>query len=590
MILSGRSYVFLFEALSETWARQRLTGMTDSQDNTTDISARLELTEQTLTACIEDGRQDVVARFSMLTESQRHELARESWRIGLIAVLTAHASAQEAKLADVGKTLIEDVERQLRVYIERNEQGIKNVLDRFFDPKDGQVTERLHAFVSDRGVLANKLQEFVGGEGSVLAQTLSRQVGENSPLLKRLSPTESEGVIQLLEKKVGEALAANRAEVANALDPLCEGGAVARFLAKLQEDLKKAEGEQSKQLAKALAALDQNDESSLLSRLLKESRDSQDTLRKALNPQSPDSPLGTVRKTIEELLEQRLGRHEQRLETLQKSQHDFQTELRTVVARLDERREQLAKSTHGGSKFEDQVIAFLGRIVPTGTCMVEATSERVGLRKHCKKGDAVVQFTEESTFAGARMVVEAKRDRSYQVGDALAELDEAMDNRGATTGVFVIARASAPATFPPFARFGRKLLVVWDPENEVSSGLLHGALVAGLALAQSKKTIADQGDISALADVEQRLFKEVERLAKMDAEATKISASAGKIRDEVRKATAALDRVVTKAKSTLRALNVELDDEAAECATPIVAPGYEPGAGAKELGRAPAAE
>jgi hypothetical protein len=342
--------------------------MNESQYEAADISARLELTGKTLKACLEDGRSDVVARFSALTDTQRHGLARESWRIGLSAVLNAHASAQEAKLADVGKTLIADVDRQLRAYIERQELGIKSVLDRFFDPKDGQVTERLHAFVSDKGVLASRLQEFVGGEGSVLAQTLSRQVGENSPLLKRLSPTESEGVIQLLEKKVAEALAANRAEVARALDPLCEGGAVARFLGKLQDDLKKADGEQSEQLAKALAALDQNDETSLLSRLMKESRDSQDTLRKALNPQSPDSPLGTVRKTIEELLEQRLGRHEQRLEALQKSQSEFQTELRTVVARLDERREQLARSTHGGSKFEDQVLDFLGRVVPTGTC------------------------------------------------------------------------------------------------------------------------------------------------------------------------------------------------------------------------------
>ena len=37
------------------------------------------------------------------------------------------------------------------------------------------------------------------------------------------------------DSAVAEALAANRAEVARALDPLCEGGAVARFLGKLQE-------------------------------------------------------------------------------------------------------------------------------------------------------------------------------------------------------------------------------------------------------------------------------------------------------------------------------------------------------------------
>ena len=122
---------------------------------------------------------------------------------------------------------------QLEQHLARQQAGIKAVLDRFFDPKDGQVTERLHAFVADKGVLATKLNEFLGGDGSVLAQTLARQVGENSPLLKRLSPTESEGVVQLLERQVKAALAAHQKEVARALDPAAEGTPVARFLALL---------------------------------------------------------------------------------------------------------------------------------------------------------------------------------------------------------------------------------------------------------------------------------------------------------------------------------------------------------------------
>lgn len=576
--------------LSDNGGAQRLKGMTHSSLLGPEILPLVKLSENCVTAQLEDRRIDVVGRFELLTPEQQRELARESWRIGLSAVLTAHATAQEAKLADVGKTLLADLDHQLQGHTQRQEQEMKKVLDRFFDPNDGQVTERLKAFVSDKGVLASLLREFVGGDGSVLAQTLSRQVGENSPLLKRLSPTESGGIVQLLERKVAEALASSRAEVAKTLDPLSEDGAVARFLAKLQDDLKKAEGEQSEQLIKALAALDQNNEQSLISRLLKESRESQETLRKALNPQLPDSPLGAVRKTLEEVLEQRLGRQEQRLEALQKSQHEFHVELQAAVTRLDTRREELARSTHGGTVFEEQVLAFLGKVVPQGLCTVETTGNRAGLTKNCKKGDAVVTFAEDSAFAGARMVVEAKRDQTYQVGDALSELDEAMANRGAATGVFVISKASAPANFPSFARYGRKLLVVWNPEDEISSGLLHGALVAGLALAQGKKSLADDGDIIAPADVERRLVVEIERLAKMDTEASTIAGAAAKIRDEVRKGSAALERVVKNAKSTLRALNVELHDDAAEVASPILAPAYVPGGEANDVVSASAAE
>jgi hypothetical protein len=551
--------------------------MSESKFSAPEIVSHVELSDSALKACLEDSRSDVLARFTALAPAQQEQLARESWRIGLSAVLTAHASAQEAKLADVGRTLVEDMGSQLEQHLERQQAGIKAVLDRFFDPKDGQVTERLLAFVADKGVLASKLNEFLGGDGSVLAQTLARQVGENSPLFKRLSPTESEGIVQLLERQVKAALAANRDDVAKALDPAAEGTPVARFLSKLQKELKEAGGAQSEQLAKALAALDQNDERSLVSRLVRESRASQESLRKALNPQAPDSPLGIVRKTLEELLEQRLGRQEQRLEALQKAQSEFQLELCTAVARLETRKSERASNPQGGDDFEGKVLEFLTHAAPAGTCMVEATGNTTGTIKGSKVGDAVVRFTEESAFFGSAMVVEAKRNRTYQVGDALSELDTAMRNRAATTGLFVLAKTSAAPTFPRFARYGSKLLVVWDADDEVSNGLLHGAIIAGLALAQRKSAVRDSGDINALADIENRLLKEVERLEKMDSEAEKIGKSASKIRDEVRKATAELRRVADKGKATLRALQVEVHEEQVEVDSPIVADGYDPG-------------
>jgi hypothetical protein len=194
---------------------------------------------------------------------------------------------------------------------------------------------------------------------------------------------------------------------------------------------------------------------------------------------------------------------------------------------------------------------------------------RTGVRPNCKVGDVVVRFTEESAFKGSGLVIEAKRDKSYSVGHALDELTTAMANRGAETGLFVLASSAAPPGFPRFARYGSRLVVLWDSDDPVSDGLFEGAIVAGLALAQRKKTAADPGDIQALADVEQRLVKELERLDKVEKSATSIRNHADKISEEVRKAGNALERVITKAKATLTALNVELRDEEVEAASPI---------------------
>ncbi len=80
------------------------------------------------------------------------------------------------------------------------------------------------------------MARFLAPEHGALAQTLARELGENSVLLKRLSPTDSEGVVFLLEAKLREALAESQVEVARALDPIAEDGAVARFLRALREE------------------------------------------------------------------------------------------------------------------------------------------------------------------------------------------------------------------------------------------------------------------------------------------------------------------------------------------------------------------
>jgi hypothetical protein len=149
-------------------------------------------------------------------------------------------------------------------------QTIASVLAKYFDPTDGQVSQRLEAFVADQGALAQLLGRHLGPQNSMLAETLARQVGERSELFRKLSPTESDGLVKVLEGQLREVMSQGHGELVKALDPLAEDGAVARFLRSLREELKSADEDRAGQLAKAMAALDANDENSLLSRLVRE--------------------------------------------------------------------------------------------------------------------------------------------------------------------------------------------------------------------------------------------------------------------------------------------------------------------------------
>lgn len=520
---------------------------------------------------LRDRRPDSITLFGDLDEPARDQLAHDAWAIGLRALANAHQAAQESKLKDVGAALLGDIDKQLKVYVEQQQQTIGAVLTRYFDPKDGQVTQRLSAFVDDHGVLARQLDKYLGPQNSVLATELAKQVGETSPLFKKLSPTDSTGLVKVLETQLRAVMGEGHAELVRALDPLAEDGAVARFLKSLREELKGADEDRQKQLSAALAALDANDEQSLLSRLVRETERSRRAVLSAVNPEDPQSPMALLKASLSKLLQEQSTAQLALVKRQEERQVQFEKEVREALVRIETKRTQELKTTRGGLVFEDAVLAFVRKATEGAPCMFDATGATAGVGRS-KKGDAVVRFTEESAFAGAGVVFEAKRVENYSVQKALDELDAARKNRDAAAGVFVMARSHASDTFPRFARYGNNVLVVWDAEDPFTDAYLHAAILLGVGLVTRTKTTGDAGDIAALHDIEKRIEDEIGRLEKMEKHSEAIRKNVDGISDEIRKAQKKLDLLLRNARSTLTALNVEVTDEATEIESPIVLP------------------
>ena len=520
---------------------------------------------------LRDRRPDSLSLFGELDEAGRTQCAHDAWVIGLRALANAHAAAQESRLKDVGIALLGDIDRQLRVYVEQQQQTIGAVLTRYFDPKDGQVTQRLSAFVDDQGVLARLLEKYLGPQNGVLAEALAKQVGETSPLFKKLNPTDSTGLVKMLEAHLRTVMGEGHAELVRALDPLAEDGAVARFLRSLREELQDADEDRQRQLSAALAALDANDEQSLLSRLVRETHRARQDVLAAVNPGVPSSPMALLKSSLTKLLQDQSTAQLALAKRQEERQLQFEKEVREALVRIETKRMQDHKTTRGGILFEDAVLAFVRSATQGAPCVFEATGASAGVGRS-KKGDAVVRFTQESAFAGAGVVFEAKREAGYSVQKALDELDAARKNRDAVAGVFVMARSHASEVFPRFARHGSNVLVVWDDQDPTTDAYLHAAVLLGVGLVTRTKTAGDAGDITALRDVESRVEGEISRLEKMEKHSDAIRKHVEGMSDEIRKGHKALDLLLRKAQSTLRALNVELLDEATEVANPISLP------------------
>jgi hypothetical protein len=535
------------------------------------ISVSVETAPEAVVVEVTDTRNDTIALLTSLNQSQREALSVDAWRIGLRALASAHSQAQESRLEDVGQSLVRGFEQQLKLHVESQQQTLSSLLAKYFDPSDGQVSVRLADFVSNEGALAKFLSGFLAPQNSVLAEALAKQLGESSPLLKKLSPTDSEGVVKQVERQIQSVLENSRSELALALDPLAPNGAVAKFLRQLREELKAADEGFSQQLDVALAALNANDENSLLSRLIRETDRARESLMRAVNPDVADSPLAVLKASIEKLLQEHARSNEQLLRDQREHQVALERAVNEALARLDARRSVTQVSPQGGFDFEDAAIAVIADVMRGAPCVVERTGNSVGTIPRSKVGDCVVRFTSDSAFSGSATVFEMKHAASYSVADALKEIEEARRNRNASTGVFVMAKSHAPADFPSFGRYGNDVLVTWDDTDPASLPFFQAAILLGVGLVSRHRAVASDADLAALRDAESRLLSEVERLDKMEKGVEAIRRQADLISGEIRKGQNALNLIVRNAQSTLAALNNEIVDEAAERASPILA-------------------
>ena len=179
---------------------------------------------------------------------------------------------------------------------------------------------------------------------------------------------------------------------------------------------------------------------------------------------------------------------------------EFQAEIRATIEALRARREEAARSTRHGQELEDSVGELLRPEAQRQGDSFEAIGTRPGARRHCKVGDFVVTISPESRAPGARIVIEAKENASYDVTTALAELATARENREASVGIFVFSRSTAPVGLEPLARHGDDILVVWDRDELAYDVYLKAALSIARAIVVraaigAEETAADFGAI-----------------------------------------------------------------------------------------------
>jgi hypothetical protein len=512
---------------------------------------------------LEISDSEVVAELRKHSDgAPRQAYALGALRLGVLALRQATGALDATTIREAGQNLISSLAELLAKRGTEITSDLAGALRQYFDPATGALHQRIEALLCNDGDLDRALRIHLAPENSTIARALAAHLGEGSQLFKLLSPTDASGLKAQISGMIESALEEQQGDILKEFSLDNKESALSRVInelatknGELKTDLKtqvdglvgefsldKPDSALSRLVAKVEAAqrvmtdeFSTDNEQSAITRLSRMLQDTRHQIDKNLTLDDDSSALSRLKR---ELLAT--------IEGLVKSNTDFQADVRTTLASMQARREEAAKSTQHGHTFEGQVGLVLAAESQRFNDQHEATGTTTGAIKNCKIGDFVTELGPDSAAPGARIVWEAKDDKSYDLKRARTEMDEARKNRQAQVGVFVFARNAAPDSLQPFARYGNDLFI--------KAAL---SVARALVIRESHEAVETEEAVNAIELATRAIEKQLGYLCEIKTWAEtvksngdKIADRAGRMRTDLAKEIESLDRHIQAMKTS----------------------------------------
>jgi hypothetical protein len=359
--------------------------------------------------------------------------------------------------------------------------------------------------------------------------------------MKQLSRENPEGFLQGMHDILKQALEADRERILSEFSLDRRDSALNRLVRELNESHGKLTGNLQESIKAVVSEFSLDNEGSALSRLVKRVEKAQQKISAEFSLDASDSALARMKKELLAVLEQH-----------RRDSTAFQQEVRTALAEMSARKEEAARSTLHGHRFEEEMFRVLQSMSQRAGDLATATGTTTGQIRNCKVGDVVIELGPEHLAAGSRIVVEAKDSGAYDMARARQEIETARKNRGAEIGIFVFSRQTAPEGLESLVRYGNDLFTLWDIDDSSSDLFLQAALSVARALCSRA---------SARREHQQVDFDEIDRAIRDIEKQVKGLAEIGKWGETIRNNS---ERILDKARIISKKLlaRVEVLDEA----------------------------
>jgi hypothetical protein len=414
---------------------------------------------------------EVAAAVGEYQGAQRNDFVATCLKIGVLSLRAAKGVVDGDAIRTAGTHLIDQLSERLTGYRTSLEQEVNSALRQYFDPKSGLFQVRVENLVKPDGDLARVIAGQVTAAQQNLDKVLERFIGENSPLLALLSPGEGNRLLEAMRRTVSDVTTAEHKIIVSQFSLDDENSALSRLIRELNTSHGELTGALKNQVNEVVQEFSLDKPDSALSRLVGRVEAAQKAISSEFTLDSEHSALSRLQKNVQGQLDE-----------MARAQTSFHTEVMGLLSSMNARKESERKSTLHGAEFEEAVGDRLHAIGGPAGDIVVACGTTTGTVRASKIGDYVVTLPPESAAAGAKIVVEAKESRAYDVRATLDECDEARRNRGAGVCLFVHSAATAPAGLEVLTKFGNDVVIVWDKDDARSDVVFRAGYLTAKAL------------------------------------------------------------------------------------------------------------
>lgn len=247
------------------------------------------------------------------------------------------------------------------------------------------------------------------------------------------------------------------------------------------------------------------------------------------DPDSDETPIGKLRTKINNEIQQ----------------------LRTDLEVAEKEEEMIESTRLKGEQFEEDLYDLLAEIASMTGDKIEQTGEKSGLLGDSKKGDFVIDLNDTPT----KIAVEAK-DTYYSQPQIEEEMEEAIENRGASYGLFV-ARSidNVPNHVGWFNEYNQNQLVVvlsdGGDESMADELLTVGYKWARMRVLEQQAMTGDEFDSSAIQEDIDSAERSLKSFQNIKRKCTSIKNTADDIEEEA-------EEIKNELESSLESVTAEL--------------------------------